>query len=88
VGEDLIVIFKSLEFQRIAAGVTKKECCLFAGLSLKADIRRDDEGNIARCQFRGQRLPLRHRQDCTEMTHRNLVAVNLIMRFVSGLIRA
>ena len=36
----------------------------------------------------GKRLPILHGKNCTEMTHRHLIAIDDIMCFVSGLIRA
>ena len=83
---DLIV--EGLEFQRIAAGIEKKEGRLFAGLAFETDIGLDDERNFLLLQFCRKFFPFRHGQDRTKMAHRHVVAVNMIMRFVSGLIRA
>ena len=88
VGEDAAVIFKRLEFQRIAAGIEKEKCRLFAGLAFEADIGRDNERNFLLLQFCRKFFPFCHGKDRPKMTHRHIFAVNRIIRFVSGLIRA
>ena len=79
---------EGLEFQRIAAGIAEKESRLFAGLAFKAYARLDDEGNFLFGKARRKFAPLRHGKNCTEMTHRNIIAIHQIMVLVSGLIRA
>ena len=42
----LSLIMERLEFQRIAAGIEKKECRLFARQAFKTYAGLDDEGNF------------------------------------------
>ena len=79
---------ESLEFERVAARIEEEEGRLFAGQAFEADAGLDDELGVSRDKFRRQPLPFFHRQDCSEMAHRNCVTVNVIMFFVSDLVRA
>ncbi len=87
--KDGCVIMESLELQRIAARIEEKECCLFARQSFETNAGLDDETKFscpsgAPASF----LPFRHGKNCAEMTHRHLIAIHIIMCFVSGLVRA
>ena len=79
---------EGLELQRIARRIEEKEGRLLAGKAFKANIRLDNERNFFLRQAIGKFLPIFHGQDCTEMTHRHLIAIDIIMCFVSNLIRA
>jgi len=54
----------------------EEERRLLAGLSLKAQVRLDDEAYARRPQPFRQRLPLAHLQHHAEVRHRHIVAVD------------
>ncbi len=79
---------ESLELQRIAGGIEKEQCRLFARQAREADARLYDKSGIAFGEARRQFPPCVHRKDRTEMTHGNCLTIDMIMRFMSGLIPA
>ena len=86
--KDCRVIMESLELQCVAGRIEKKERRLFSRQSFETNAGFDDEGGFSFRQPVGKCLPILHGKNCTEMTHRHLIAINLIMCFVSDLIRA
>ena len=79
---------KGLELQRVTGRIEEKESRLFAGKIFEANVRLDDERYFPLRQTIGKFSPLFHGKNCSEMTHRHLIAIDIIMCFVSGLIRA
>ena len=79
---------ESLELECIAGWVEEKEGGLFPGQAFKTNLRLDDETRAGANELVHQHPPCCHCQDCAEMAHRNFLAIDMIMFFVSGLVRA
>ena len=73
---------------RLSAALAPGVLGLLTRLAREANLRFDDEARSGVGQLRRQCLPCRHRKDCAEMAHRNLFAIDMIMFFVSGFVRA
>jgi len=79
---------ESFELQRVARRIQEKESCLFSRQTFKPDSWFDDEINFSFSESRRQFLPFVHGKNRAEMAHRHLIAIDIIMCFVSGLVRA
>lgn len=71
-------ICEGLKLQCIAAGIEKKHRCLFADFPLEADVRFDDKFYAGLFEALRQRYPVGHREDCAEVLHGHLLAIDLV----------
>src|SRR5579863_3537201 len=71
-------IFKSLKFQSIAGGVSKKHRRLFTGQTFEANAGLDDEFDARAFQPIGQLMPFVPFKYYTKMRHRNIVTIDRV----------
>ena len=82
--EELAHIRKCLELQRIARGIEKEHGGLLAHLALESNVGFDDELDAGCSKSIGERLPVLHRKDDTEVGNGNVVPVDrIVMRVVA-----
>jgi hypothetical protein len=77
-GEKLRRISETLELERIAARIDDEKRRLFANLSLKTGLRRDQKFGFNCLKVIGKRTPVSHVEDDAEMTRRDRIAVHWI----------
>jgi hypothetical protein len=80
--ENLRLVLEGLEFKRVAGGIAEEHGGLLAGLSLKADMRLDDEANAFGLQADCELMPLVPAEDEPEMGNRDIVAIDFVHRAI------
>lgn len=79
VGENLLVVRKGLELERIARGIEKEHRPLLTDFAGEAHVRLDDKVDLLRTETRRKQLEIRDRENDAEMRHRDVVAVDLVV---------
>lgn len=69
---------EGLEFDRVSRRIKEKHRGLLAWLALEADVGLDDEVGTLLAQPVSKRIPIGHRQDKTEVAHRNPVPIDRV----------
>src|SRR5262245_27978443 len=77
-GKDPIHVPESLKLKGISCGIKKKHRGLFTHLAGETNPRFDDELHSGLTKPVGQRVPFIPAQDYPEVTHGNILAIDLI----------
>ena len=78
-GEELTHVGKGFELQRVARRIEKEHRCLFAHLTFEANIRLDDEFDLACAEPFSQLLPVCDREDDPEVWDGYIMSINWIV---------